>query len=188
MQNSKKPDLAKSFTFFSVAVLTSLVFFSCSKEVTTVNETETAQLSAVNQKSPSQTTNNSSVGTFTKTVFVPCANGGAGENVTITGKINFVYQMTWTDHAFTLVYHDNLQDVTAVGQQTGESFAASGGTQGTVLGPWYSSQWVGSMIRQLRLTSPGVRFDMNYNMKLIVTPDGLVKVDVGETRVDCDVN
>ena len=96
--------------------------------------------------------------------------------------------MTWTDQAFTLVYHDNLQDVTAVGQQTGESFAASGGTQGTVLGPWYSSQWVGSMIRQLRLTSPGVRFDMNYNMKLIVTPDGLVKVDVGEARVDCDVN
>lgn len=122
---------------------------------------------------------------FETTVFVPCANGGAGEDVKLTGFTNFIYGMTWTEHAFTLVYHDNVHQVKGVGLSSGEKFVASGGTNQTVLGVWYSSQWVGTLIAQMRIVGQDTRFTVNYKYHITATPDGNVTVNSTEQTADC---
>ncbi len=171
-----------------LALFTTLTLLSCSKDMADTAEFENAQTSAVVGSPEPRTTNGAVAGSFSKTIFVPCANGGAGENVVLSGEIHFVYQMTWTDHGFTMVYHDNLIGVTGVGAISGENFVASRGTQGNVMGPWYSHQWVRSMIRNIRLAGPNTKFSINYRLNLILKDDGQVLVDVVEETIDCDSN
>ena len=123
---------------------------------------------------------------FETTLYVPCANGGAGENVTLTGFTNFIYGMTWTDHGFTMVYHDNFHEVTGVGLTSGETFVASGGTNGIVLGVWYSGQWVGTTISQMKVIGKNTRFTITFKYHITVTPDGNVTVNSREQTVDCN--
>jgi hypothetical protein len=177
------------FELFSAGVSALFVIvslFSCSKNMADNPAEENAQLNGDNASSQSNTRNSIVAVPFENTLLVPCANGGAGENVTLTGTTNFVYQIAWNDQGFTLVYHDNAYQVTGVGLSSGETFVASGGTQGTVKGFWDSNQWVGNMIRQLKILGQDTSFIVNSKLKLIVTPDGGVKVDIDEDTVDCN--
>lgn len=184
MQNSKRISGLNLSANIFIALFASVILFSCTKDRADVQVMENEEFAAANGSAPKNSNGMLTI-PYSKTVFVPCANGGAGENVSVTGNIHVVYQMTWTDQAFTLVYHDNLANATAVGLTSGETFVASGGTQGTVYGPWFSNQWVGSTVRKLRLVGPNTQFSINYKMKFIITPDGEVRVDVEEETVDC---
>jgi hypothetical protein len=136
--------------------------------------------------SPNASTRTSTVAVpFENTVFVSCVNGGVGEDVSLTGKTNFLYQMTWTDHDFTLVYHDNYHEVTGVGVSSGETFSGSGGTNGTVMGSWVNSQRVGTMVRQVKIIGKNTVFTVRQTLQLIVTPDGNVVINVREQTVSC---
>jgi hypothetical protein len=166
--------------FFVVAVL-----FSCTKNIADVPTQQNAQLTSGNV-SPNASSRTSIVAVpFENTLFVPCANGGAGEDVSLTGKTNFVYQMTWTDHDFTLVYHDNDHQVTGVGVSSGEKFTGSGGTNGTVMGSWVNSQWVGDMVERVKVVGQNTVFSVDQRLHLIVTPDGNVVVNSREQTVTC---
>jgi len=59
-------------------------------------------------------------------VFVPCANGGAGETVDISGSLNFVFHSFFDsaggEH---LQLKSNLQGVSGVGLTTGTKYQAS---------------------------------------------------------------
>src|SRR5215470_16443794 len=131
-QVSKFESLSAALSvFFVVAVL-----FSCTRNIADVPAQQNAQLTSANI-SPNASTRTSIVAIpFENTAFVPCANGGLGEDVLLTGKTNLVYQMTWTDHDSTLVYHDNDHQVKGVGLYSGQTFTGSGGTNGTFMGAW----------------------------------------------------
>ena len=175
----------KLFSNGFMALVAMVLLFSCSKNMADIPAQENAGLAAANESAPSNTRNSIVAVPFENTLFVPCANGGAGENVTLTGKTNFVYQMAWNDHGFTLVYHDNSYQVTGVGLSSGETFVASGGTQGTVMGSWVNDQWIGIMVRQLKITGQNTSFTVVDKLNLIVTPDGNVKVNSREQTADC---
>jgi len=166
--------------FFVIAV-----FVSCTKNIADAPEQTNEQLTSANASSNASTRTSTVAVPFENTIFVPCANGGAGESVSLTGKTNFLYQMTWTDHDFTLVYHDNYHEVTGVGLSSGETFSGSGGTNGTVMGSWVNSQWVGKMIRQVKVVGNNTVFKVNETLQLIVTPDGNVVVNAREQTVSC---
>jgi len=60
-------------------------------------------------------------------VFVPCANGGAGEFVELSGTENFVFHSTFdASGGMHVQVHRNLQGVTGVGVTTGAKYRASG--------------------------------------------------------------
>jgi len=63
---------------------------------------------------------------FDQLVFVPCANGGAGEAVELTGSMNFVFHSTF-DSAGGMHFQlkSNLQGVAGVGMTTGAKYRAS---------------------------------------------------------------
>ena len=166
--------------FFVVAVL-----FSCSKNMADVPAQQNLQLTSANASSNASTRTSTVAIPFENTVFVPCANGGAGEDVLVTGKFNLVYQMTWTDHDFTMVYHDNDHQVKGVGLSSGETFTGSGGTNGTFMGAWVNSQWVGNFVERTKIVGKNTVFTIIQKLHLIVTPDGNVVVNNVEQTVTC---
>jgi len=185
MKNVKQASRLELFSAVLFALAVMVLIFSCTKNVADVPTQDNAQLTAANASSQSSTRTSIVAVPFENTVFVPCANGGAGEDVLLTGKTNFVYQIAWNDNGFTMVYHDNVHEVTGVGLSSGEKFTATGGTEGTVRGSWVSSQWVGTMNRQLRVIGQNANFTVNQTQQLVVTPDGQVNVSVREQTADC---
>jgi hypothetical protein len=185
MQKVKQTPTFKLLITPLLALFTMVLLFSCSKNIAEIPGQNNPELSASNQSSPSHMNNGLAVAPFESTLFVPCANGGAGEDVALTGKTNFIYQMSWNEHGFSLVYHDNSYGVTGVGLSSGETFTASGGTQETVMGSWVNNQWIGTLIRQLRIIGQGSSFIVNYKYRITVTPDGNVTVNIREETIDC---
>ncbi|HJS56055.1 MAG TPA: hypothetical protein VJ765_16000 [Chitinophagaceae bacterium] len=168
-----------------LAVLTVALLFSCTKNVADVPDQAAEEATAVDGNPNGNNDNIIHAVPFETTVFVPCANGGAGENVKLTGFTNFIYGTTWTDHGFTVLYHDNVHQVKGVGLTSGESFVASGGTNGTALGVWYSSQWVATTMRQMNIIGQNTRFTVSYKYHIAVTADGNISVSSTEQTADC---
>jgi hypothetical protein len=185
MQTTKQVLKFNFFSLGAVASLTMLFLFSCSKNSSDaatggMEPVSSNASSAVHEKYGSVAV------PFEATVFVPCANGGVGENVALSGTMNFVYQMTWTNNNFSMVFHDNSYGVTGLGLSSGETFAASSGTQGTAVGSWENSQWIGTGTRHLRIVGSNSTFSVDYKYHLIVTPDGNVTVNIWDQTSNCN--
>lgn len=64
------------------------------------------------------------------TAFVPCAAGGTGEAVVLSGSLHDLFHVTLDSHGgFLLVVLDNPQGVTGLGQTTGTKYQATGSTR-----------------------------------------------------------
>ena len=168
-----------------LSVLTLALLFSCTKNVADASTPTGEEATVANASSNSSSGNIIHAVPFETTLFVPCANGGAGEDVILTGFTNFIYQMTWTDQNFTLVYHDNVHQVKGIGASSGDTFVASGGTNGTVMGSWVNSQWIGTTIQQLRLVGRKNSFFVTYKYHITVTSDGKAVASSNEDTADC---
>jgi hypothetical protein len=134
MRNFKQVSKFESLSAVLAAVFVVGMLFSCSKNIADAPASQNAELASSNGSSNASTRTSIVAVPFENTVFVPCANSGVGDSVFLTGKTNFVYQMTWTDHDFTMVYHDNDHQVKGVGLSSGETYTGSGGTNGTFMG------------------------------------------------------
>ena len=186
MQNAIQVSQLRRMIVGFLSVLSVALLFSCSKNVADVSKPIVEEATAPNASSNSNNENIIHAVPFETTLYVPCANGGAGENVKLTGFTNFIYGTTWTEQGFTVLYHDNVHQVTGVGLTTGETFVASGGTNGTVLGVWYSDQWIGTTNRQMRIIGQNTRFTINYKYHITITQDGNVVVRNIEDTADCN--
>lgn len=167
-------------------VITLSLLSSCTKNAADIPTPTEAELTSSNQSGQSANENTIHAVPFEANLFVSCANGGAGETVEFSGFTNFIYQLAWTDHGFTLVYHDNTHKVKGVGVLSGETFVVSGGTNGTVMGSWVNSQWIGTTIRQLRVTGQNTNFTITYKYHITVISDGTVIVKSIEQTADCN--
>ena len=185
MQNVIQVSKIRSMISGFLSVFALALLFSCSKNAADVPEPAVQEATQANASSNSSRDNIIHAVPFETTLFVPCANGGAGEDVLLTGFTNFVYGMTWTDHGFTLVYHDNVHRVTGVGVTSGEKFTASGGTNGTVMGSWVNSQWVGTTTQQLRVIGRNNSFFVTYKYHIVIASDGTVTVNSEEETAAC---
>ena len=187
MQTSNEVGISlRSMIVGFLSVLTVVLLFSCTKNVAEVPDQAAEEATAVDANPNGKNDNIIHAVPFETTVFVPCANGGAGEDVRLTGFTNFIYGLVYTDRGFTLVYHDNVHQVTGVGLSSGEKFVASGGTNGTVNGVWYSSQWVGNTTTQMRIIGQSAKFTVIYKHHITVSQDGSVSVNNTEQTADCN--
>jgi hypothetical protein len=66
---------------------------------------------------------------FTGTVFVPCAAGGAGETVALSGELHSVVSTVINGDRVHLMEVDNPQDITGVGLTTGDRYQGAGVTR-----------------------------------------------------------
>jgi hypothetical protein len=119
------------------------------------------------------------------TVFVPCANGGAGEDVALSGNLHDLFSLTFNGsggvHVKTL---DNPQGVSGVGLTTGTKYQGTGVTQSE-----FNAQ-VGfetTFVNNFRIIGacPGNNFLVHENFHVTVNPDGTVTAFVDNFSVAC---
>ena len=66
---------------------------------------------------------------FAQVAFVPCANGGAGEQVLISGTLHIEQHITINGNRATIKSHFQPQGAGGVGLTTGDNYNATGVTQ-----------------------------------------------------------
>jgi len=168
------------------AILSMLLLFSCKKSMNEVPVQNSVQASLSNQSSSADVTSSEELVPYDQTLFVPCAAGGAGEEVALTGSLKIVEQIVYNDHGFTFNYHVMTQGITGVGLSTGEKFQVSGGNKGTITGEFgEEGQYSRVFIQQLRIIGQNTVFKVNYKTKITITPDGKITTNIQDETVDC---
>ena len=179
----KQASLLKISLQFVIIGFAMTLLFSCTKENTVGDSSETISPSI--SLNASNRTSTVAI-PFDETIFVSCANGGAGEYVHVTGKTNLVYTISWTDHGFTYGYHSNTYNIKGVGLSSGQNFVGSGNTEGQVMGAWVNEQWVSNLVDKLVLVGGNTNFVVKRNYHVVANPDGVVEVDFDNNVVECN--
>lgn len=120
-----------------------------------------------------------------QTVFVPCAAGGVGESVALSGTIHEVFHVTVNDAGHSTVkFFDQPQGVTGVGAVTGTTYQGSGVTQDI------RTTRVGTMetfVNIFRLVGPGPgnNFAVHESLHVTVNADGTVTTSRDPIQTSC---
>lgn len=115
-------------------------------------------------------------------VFVPCANEGAGETISGDLPIHVLITVTINGNNFSAKDHFQPQGGTLVGQTTGDTYHATGVTQDMVKGSLQNGQATFTSINNFRMIGPGpgnnflvhetLHTTLNANGDVTVTHDG----------------
>jgi len=167
-------------------ILPMLLLFSCSKNIAELPEQANVEESISNQSSQTQVSNRVESVPFERTLFVPCGNGGEGEEVALNGSIKLVEQIIFNDHGFTFTYHAVLQGISGLGLSTGENFVVSGGDKGTITGEFgEEGQYTRVFMGQLRIIGQSSAFTVRYKFKVTITPNGNITTRIEQEEIDC---
>ena len=75
-------------------------------------------------------------------IFVPCANGGLGENVDFTGVVHNVSRVTVNGNRFSMTFEGNDQSFNGVGEITGDTYVGNGTIHEATNGSFTNGQFV----------------------------------------------
>jgi hypothetical protein len=117
--------------------------------------------------------------------FVPCANGGAGEVVTLTGSLHIVATETFDSaggvHG-TLLF--NPQGVSGVGSVSGVAYRGTGETISTFSG---KVGVVSTLVNNFRIvgTKGAATLQVHENVALVVNANGTLTASIDHVTVTC---
>ena len=118
-------------------------------------------------------------------VFVPCAAGGAGEFVTLSGSLHILFVTTIDSKGgFHSKFHFQPQGITGTGLTTGAKYQATGVTQGSFNGKVGFTQ---TFVNNFRIIGkgPGNNFMIHENFHITVNANGEVTAFVDNFSVKC---
>lgn len=118
-------------------------------------------------------------------VFVPCAAGGAGEDVALSGTLHILFRTTFDNRGgFHTKFHFQPQGVSGTGLTTGDKYQATGVTQGTDNGKvGFESTFVNNF--RVIGQGPGNNFLVHENFHITFNANGEVTAFVDNFRVEC---
>lgn len=117
-------------------------------------------------------------------VFIPCANGGVGEDVLLSGNLHDLFHVTINDNSLHVKVHDQPQGISGTGQVTGDKYQATGVTQdefNTSFG--YEETFVNNF--RIIGQGPGNNFLVHDNFHITVNANGTVTAFHDNFSVDC---
>jgi hypothetical protein len=125
---------------------------------------------------------------FSQDVFVPCANGGAGELVTISGRLHILFTQT-EDAAggLHLTFHFQPQGASGIGSETGDVYRAVGLTRGTTNIGTDGLPFIDTFVNNFYLigTAGGVSFKTHNTVHVTVNANGEISAEVDNSSVTC---
>ena len=122
-------------------------------------------------------------------VWIPCANGGAGESVELTGELHIL--MTLTEDSAGGMHgkaHFQPQGVTGVGDVTGDKYQATGVTQDQFhIAPDDGYPYEYTYINNFRIIGQGKgnNYLVHQTVHLTINANGEVTAEVDNYEVDC---
>ena len=123
-------------------------------------------------------------------MYVPCANGGNGENIVIK---DYVVQYVNRLMVFSSGrYHESMrahpiQGATAVGEVTGDVYRCTGGNGWEWNGNYDTFPFIVTQYIEIQFISPGsgVNFRIHFNLHLTVNANGETTVFLVNDRAEC---
>jgi len=125
---------------------------------------------------------------FSQLVFVPCANGGAGEDVLVEGILHIQQHITINNNRATVKTHVQPQGADGVGQTTGDSYNAVGLTQEVDTIALTGGATEFTFINNFRLIGQKTdnNFQVHQTIHVTINANGDVTNSVDNTTIDCN--
>jgi len=120
-------------------------------------------------------------------VFVPCANGGAGELVDLTGPLHELISFTINGNNIRGDIHFQPQGISGVGLTTGDSYQATGVTQDHFKGSFNNDQFQETFVNNFRIIGqgPGNNFLVHEDFHVTINANGTLTSFHDNFSVDC---
>jgi hypothetical protein len=133
-----------------------------------------------------EVTDNESI-PFAISVFVPCANGGAGEIVDVSGDLHVLLTFTVNGNNVSGKEHFQPQGVSGTGETTGDKYQATGVTQSQFKTSLQNGQAEMTFINNFRIIGqgPGNNFLVHETFHITINANGVQTAFVDNFSVDC---
>jgi hypothetical protein len=124
---------------------------------------------------------------FSLSVFVPCAAGGAGEVVDLSGTLHTLVSATINGNNVSGYMHFQPQGVSGTGETTGDKYQATGVTQESFKTSLQNGQANLTFVNNFDIIGqgPGNNFLVHEDMHVTINADGTVTVTHDNFRSDC---
>jgi hypothetical protein len=121
------------------------------------------------------------------TVFVPCAAGGAGEIVDLSGPLHTLISSTINGNNVSGRFHFQPQGISGFGETTGDKYQATGVTQQTFKTSLQNGQANLTFVNNFRIIGqgPGNNFLVHENLHINVNANGTLTVFHDNFSIDC---
>lgn len=139
------------------------------------------------QTTRAEVTLNQSVDFTGFSVFIPCANNGAGELVVFQGKLHELISFTMNNNHVSGKTHFQPQGLTGTGNVTGDKYQATGVTQDMFAGSLVNGQYTETFNNNFRVLGQGP--DNNLLLHIVahitINANGTTTVFFDSLRGDC---
>ena len=125
---------------------------------------------------------------FAQVVFVPCANDGAGEFLTISGSLHLLLTATEDSAGGQhLTFHFQPQGASGVGEDTGDLYRANGVTRGATHVIQGDFPFIDTFVNNFRMigTAGGAKFKVHNTVHVTINANGELSADVDNSSVTC---
>jgi hypothetical protein len=121
------------------------------------------------------------------TIFIPCAAGGAGETVDLTGPLHTLITFTINGNNVSGFFHFQPQGISGTGENTGAKYQATGVTQESFKNSLQSGQANETFVNNFRIIGqgPGNNFLVHETLHFTINADGAVTVSHDNFSADC---
>ena len=119
--------------------------------------------------------------------FVPCANGGVGEVVRLTGILHDLFHLTINGNRFVLKFHTQPQGIRGVGLTTGDKYQGTGVTQERFGGSLVNGQFSDTFVNNFRIIGqgPGTNLLVHQVFHVTINANGELTALVDRLSVSC---
>jgi hypothetical protein len=120
-------------------------------------------------------------------VFVPCAAGGAGELINVSGPLHILFHETVNDNNFHVKIHFQPQGISGVGFTTGDKYQGTGVTQETFGGSFVNGQFSDTFVNNFRMIGQGPdnNFTVHETFHFTINANGTMTAFVDNFKIEC---
>jgi hypothetical protein len=121
------------------------------------------------------------------TEFVPCAAGGAGEVVDLSGPLHTLLTFTINGNQVSALSHFQPQGITGIGETTGERYHATGITKESFTASLQNGQANSTFVNNFRMIGqgPGNNLLIHETAHMTINADGTATVTHDNLSIDC---
>jgi len=121
------------------------------------------------------------------TVFIPCAAGGVGQVVDLTGPLHTLITFTINGNNVSGFFHFQPQGISGTGETTGEKYQATGVTQESFKTSLQDGQANSTFVNNFRIIGqgPGNNFLVHETLHFAINANGTVAVFHDNFSVEC---
>ena len=119
------------------------------------------------------------------TVFIPCANGGSGEDVALSGFLHVLSQVTISNTGYaTVVSHFQPQGITGIGAVTGAKYQGTGASTETFTVALGLTDTFRNNFRIIG-SGPGNNVLIHETFHVTVNANGTLTTSIDNLSVEC---